>query len=185
MVDDSYYTRNSKKNKPKTEINEDTFLCPGCADPMRKILAQDETAEDYIIDFCTGCAGVWLDQGELQKAVKMRKGIPVKILNLAPYKDINERIAEGQRKCPRCSQLLEVKRIHDINIDLCLECGGLFLDQHELYDLVCDTKQSKGIYTYTPSNGSPDHFYRDMQALEMGADMINTILNIFAGRRYY
>ena len=165
MVDDSYYTRNSKKKKEQNKVDliesESIFICPVCLDSMRKILAKDETEESYVIDFCTGCAGVWLDKGELQKAVKAKKGIPAKVLNLAPYKEQSEWLPEGQRKCPKCRQLLEVKKIKDVNIDFCTECGGLLLNQNELYDLVCGTEISTGKYKHVPSNWVPEKSYTD------------------------
>lgn len=50
---------------PLTTARHQTRLCPGCR------LALTETAlGEVLLDLCTRCRGIWLDQGELDRAVE-------------------------------------------------------------------------------------------------------------------
>ncbi len=127
-------------------MQKKTMTCPACSSFMRTQILNDAAEKEYLIDYCTGCAGIWLDQGELQKIIEAENNVPLKILNLPPYKDGSDRIPEGARKCPRCSTLMEVKQMKGITIDMCPGCAGIWLDKSELYDLLFDTSQAKGVY---------------------------------------
>lgn len=43
--------------------------CPVCGDTMREI-----DKYEVKLDICTGCKGIWLDWGELEKIVEMASG---------------------------------------------------------------------------------------------------------------
>ena len=124
---------------------EELLQCPGCSDTMRKTVIKDEAGKDYSIDFCVACGGVWLDGGELKKALNAKAKVPMRILNIAPFRDkseINE-IAEGSRRCPRCFKMLDVKEMASINIDMCTECGGIWLDKGEFTQILAKVPSSK------------------------------------------
>lgn len=42
------------------------------------------------------------------------------------------------KRCPRCAELLQRRRVHLIELDGCLSCGGVFLDLNELQTLAGD-----------------------------------------------
>ncbi len=117
-------------SKPKV------IICPTCSSNMKTEILLDDSRQGYPIDYCTGCAGIWLDGGELQKIIEAGKRIPLKILNMSSYKENSERTPEGNRICPRCGSGLSLQKMNGITIDVCQDCKGILFDQSELYDLL-------------------------------------------------
>jgi len=88
------------------------------------------------IDFSTGCGGVWFDNFELEKfdevheeagtvLIEHMKNFHVPLLN------------EGARlKCPKDTDVVMMRRFyspkHQIEIDECPQCGGIWLDAEDL-----------------------------------------------------
>ena len=80
---------------------------------------------NVIIDVCPKCHGVWFDNNELKKILGDRK--------LADYltKHIGTK-SESKRGCPRCGGLMDLEYAEDVEIDVCLNCNGAWLDYGEL-----------------------------------------------------
>ena len=80
---------------------------------------------NIVIDVCPKCQGIWLDNGELGKLLKDRK--------LTNY--LTKHIGTKSRSpmvCPRCGNTMDIEKADDIEVDVCLTCGGVWLDQGEL-----------------------------------------------------
>lgn len=83
---------------------------------------------NLIIDVCPKCKGIWLDKGELGKLLKNRK--------LTNY--LTKHIGTKSRSsmvCPRCGMTMDIEKAEDIEVDVCLTCGGVWLDESELEKL--------------------------------------------------
>ena len=83
---------------------------------------------NVIIDVCPKCKGIWLDENELGKLLKDRK--------LANY--LTKYIGTKSRSpmvCPRCGMTMDIEKADDIEVDVCLNCGGVWLDKGELEKL--------------------------------------------------
>ena len=95
--------------------------CPVCHKSM--IILEYEQIE---IDYCPSCAGCWLDQGELELMLDMDD----KIFDLSKFKSA----PKGKRHCPRCRKKLRVDMFPgtDVEIDICPNDGGIWLDKGEL-----------------------------------------------------
>jgi Zn-finger nucleic acid-binding protein len=95
--------------------------CPVCHKSM--IILEYEQIE---IDYCPSCAGCWLDQGELELMLDMDD----KIFDLSKFKSA----PKGKRRCPRCRKKLRVNMFPgtDVEIDICPNDGGIWLDKGEL-----------------------------------------------------
>jgi len=95
---------------------------------------------NLIIDVCPKCNGIWLDKGELDKLLKDRK--------LANYltKHIGTK-SKSPMVCPRCGMTMDIEKADDIEVDVCLHCGGVWLDEGELDRL---KEKSKEGYTGDP-----------------------------------
>ena len=80
------------------------------------------------IDICPKCQGVWLDTDELGKLLKDRK--------LTNYltKHIGTK-TESKLVCPRCGGLMDLETADDVEVDVCLTCHGVWLDEGELDSL--------------------------------------------------
>lgn len=100
-----------------------TVKCLKCSIPMKEVL----TKRGVLIDICSYCKGVWLDQGELNFFTADRK-----ILN-----DYETRGLENTHKinyqCPKCDSEMQLGRIpgYSYQVEECLSCRGLFFDAHE------------------------------------------------------
>ncbi len=107
----------------RTMSNEEPVLdCPRCWAAMKK---ERVRKPNIFIDVCPECGGVWLDGGELKKILGDRK--------LADYltTEIGTK-SESKLLCPRCGGLMDLEYADDTEVDVCLECGGVWLDMGEL-----------------------------------------------------
>ncbi len=95
--------------------------CPVCRKSM--IILEYDQIE---IDFCPSCAGCWLDQGELELMLEMDD----KIFDLSKFQSA----PKGKRRCPRCRKKLRVDMFPDtdVEVDICPNDGGIWLDKGEL-----------------------------------------------------
>ena len=111
----------------KKESGNKEIECPKCWVTLRQ-----EDVEVFgpniVIDRCPKCSGIWLDQGELNKLLRDRK--------LSNYltKHIGTQ-SKSQLVCPRCGWLMDIETAEDVEIDVCLKCGGVWLDCGELEKL--------------------------------------------------
>jgi Zn-finger nucleic acid-binding protein len=83
---------------------------------------------NVIIDVCPKCKGIWLDEGELRKILKDKK--------MADY--LTKHIGTKSRSpmvCPRCGMTMDIEKADDVEVDVCLTCGGVWLDKDELEKL--------------------------------------------------
>ena len=90
------------------------------------------TRKGALIDVCSSCEGVWLDQGEINFFVKDRK-------ILRQYETAGLEAAFSTfHKCPKCQspamQAGKIPGFHD-QVEECPSCHGIYLDAHEFKKL--------------------------------------------------
>jgi len=107
--------------------SERKYECHKCWVEMKKEEI-DVFGPNIIIDVCPKCQGIWLDKGELQKILKDRK--------LTDYltKHIGTK-SKSPMVCPRCGMTMDLEKAEDVEVDVCLSCGGVWLDAGELETL--------------------------------------------------
>ena len=117
----------------KKIIMEKQVDCPRCWVSTYGILVKT-FGPDVLIDICPKCKGIWLDYGEMGKLLKDRK--------LTDYltKNIGTK-SESELVCPRCGGLMDLEFADDIEVDVCLNCNGVWLDEGELDDLKAKSKK--------------------------------------------
>lgn len=101
------------------------LACPNCGAAMRQV---SQGAVPVVM--CTGCNGVWLEDGEFAKVT----GRDLPALGAVASLELGE----ATRQCPRCGIGLAERRVRDdaaLLVDLCSKCKGLFLDAGELQSL--------------------------------------------------
>ena len=104
--------------------SERKYECHRCWVEMDK-KEMDIFGPNIIIDVCPKCKGIWLDKGELGKLLQDRK--------LTNY--LTKHIGTKSRSpmvCPRCGMTMDIEKADDIEVDVCLTCGGVWLDPGEL-----------------------------------------------------
>ena len=115
------------------KLKERDISCPRCwVGTMQTEI--DVFGPDITIDICPHCQGSWLDNGELNKLLKDRK--------LADYltKDIGTK-SKSELVCPRCGGLMDIEKADDVEVDVCLDCHGVWLDSGELEALKGKAKE--------------------------------------------
>lgn len=80
------------------------------------------------IDTCPKCAGVWLDENELGKLIKSRK------IDNFLSEDLGTK-TRSKIVCPRCGGLMDTQYAEEIEVDTCLTCHGIWLNDGELESL--------------------------------------------------
>ncbi|UCE38426.1 MAG: zf-TFIIB domain-containing protein [Thermoplasmata archaeon] len=117
----------------KKKIMQKKIDCPRCW-----VEARREEVEIFgpniEIDICPKCNGIWLDPGELGKLLKNKK--------LTDYltKQIGTQ-SKSELVCPRCGGLMDIESAEEVQIDVCLNCHGVWLDEGELDDLKGKSKE--------------------------------------------
>ena len=111
--------------------------CPVCKTEEMIILELKQVE----IDYCPSCAGIWLDQGELELLwdPDNTQGVKDYIANLPEAKGINEE----KRKCPICNKTMFKALIGEEKqtlIDKCPKYHGIWLDAGELEEILSNAK---------------------------------------------
>ena len=117
----------------KKVSSERKYECHKCWVEMNK--EEVETfGPNIIIDVCPKCNGIWLDKGELDKLLKDKK--------LSNYltKHIGTK-SKSPMICPRCGNVMDIEKADDVEVDVCLTCGGVWLDSGELEELKAKSKE--------------------------------------------
>ncbi|MHC4551440.1 MAG: zf-TFIIB domain-containing protein [Planctomycetota bacterium] len=105
--------------------------CPVCRSAM--IVLEIEEVE---IDYCTDCAGIWLDAGELEVLLEdFDQAAKV----LASFEQAES--DEAPRKCPICLKKMEKVLVGEADgkrelIDRCIKDHGLWFDGGELQQIL-------------------------------------------------
>ncbi len=112
------------------------YQCPKCSSRLDIVLNNE-----IRLDKCTQCGGMWFDKGELVKLL-------IGDVDLSTDGSIdNESYEMNQRggECPLCNgsilERIESKTSENVVIDMCKNCGGVWLDKGELTSLVLGNKK--------------------------------------------
>lgn len=117
--------------------------CPVCILPMDKL-----RLFEVEVDTCRFCGGLWLDGNELGAFIQKGK-IPKRLLATYCLDDRKKMVKEGERKCPRCRNPLQLIRHKDVDVEFCNGCRGFWFDRGELLKIV------KSYYDEVKKKGKP------------------------------
>ncbi len=104
--------------------------CPGCSEIMITI-----EFDEFEVDHCLACRGVWLDSGELALLLSDEGAAETKLDLL---KDALTQSA-SQRRCPICDRKMELVGFADAAgpvLDRCQRGHGLWFDRGELHSVI-------------------------------------------------
>ena len=109
--------------------------CPQCDETLRTT-----EYEGLKIETCPGCAGEWLDDGELKHVVKAREvrfdeGERQALAQAAKITGVRVQDEDRDLQCPKCGGATDAINYGGdtgIIIDRCTQCRGIWLDQGEL-----------------------------------------------------
>jgi len=99
---------------------------------------------DVEIDYCTGCKGIWLDEGEMELLLGEGEQARDLISSFAASSQTNE----IQRKCPICDKKMEKitagQGPNPVLLDRCKKGDGLWFDGGELNTIIQQAKLDEG-----------------------------------------
>ena len=115
--------------------------CPACKGVM--VVAEHKRIE---VDYCTACAGVWFDAGELELLLES-VGLQDSDFTMERITSLPaETTTEKPRKCPICEK--RMRKVHvgspHVLIDVCVRGDGLWFDGGELDRIVGRVAEEAG-----------------------------------------
>lgn len=111
--------------------------CPRCKTNLKSVLVKGVE-----LDMCQSCDGVWFDKDELIKVINAStEELEVSSISDSLYAD---KLTQSPNKetglvCPECSSRMDgIIYCYDssINIDACRICGGIWLDDGEIKEII-------------------------------------------------
>lgn len=120
--------------------------CPKCVSSDLKRTGGRQTR--VVVDLCTNCKGLWLDEGELNQVMEVASK------DLKPPRDAKP----TRMTCPRCCVPLLAFHYPQtyVEINMCGQCHGLWLEPGELREIkvVRNHLKNKGqLQTHAPVVG--------------------------------
>ncbi len=115
------------------DTDDEELECPRCHAAMAR-REVEVLGPNVHVDVCPACRGMWFDGGELRRVLRDRR-----------VGDRLEPMPEGGRRgaiaCPRCGGPMDLRRAADLEVDLCPDCRGVWLDMGELGALEVISRQ--------------------------------------------
>ena len=102
------------------------MICPKCK--AGKLTKRRAKGEDFSVEYCRKCKGVWFDRGELEEVM------PEAIKKLEVPNDAQK---DAECLCPKCNKALYVFNYPQtyVTIDMCKRCRGLWFDRSEFKEI--------------------------------------------------
>lgn len=118
--------------------------CPACSGTLAettfpgKLIGPDGKSVEVTMDQCGDCTGIWFDEAEIEAT--MGAHTPLFSLATAPA-------TPGERGCVRCVEPMNVVHILGVELDVCPQCAGIWLDPGELKQVFAAYKAQYGAGT--------------------------------------
>ncbi|MCR4337410.1 MAG: zf-TFIIB domain-containing protein [Candidatus Omnitrophica bacterium] len=116
--------------------------CPACGHQL-----VEKKVRDVVVDVCQGgCGGLWLDNLEIKKLDESHEHVGEELLNVPRQ---SKAIVDHQKKrsCPKCEGTVMMRHFFspqkEAEVDVCGQCGGLWLDVGELANIRNQYKTEK------------------------------------------
>lgn len=105
--------------------------CPACDHSLTEI-----DAGGVKVDICKGgCGGIWLDNYEFKKFDEPHEAAGSSLLEIETN-SAHKANKDSKHPCPRCQDIIMrrhfVSTKHEVEVDECSRCGGIWLDTGEL-----------------------------------------------------
>ena len=118
----------------RADLDAHAFLrCPREGDIM-----EARTVGKAQIDRCATCNGTWFDAKELRRVADDKE--VEKLATRIPIVKVPSGFA-----CPRCGGECVEGQVHEVTVDHCLQCNGVWLDGGELQEAARQVKVERAI----------------------------------------
>lgn len=154
------------------------MTCPACGRELVTVPVGPVAA-----DVCTnGCAGIWLDDSELEKIDEQSESVGASLLEIEGDRSVSVEL-ERRRTCPKCGPETVMMRhftsvARKVVIDECPNCGGIWLDSGEL----------NGLRTEFPSeearHAAAEKLFSEMFDSQLAAERARTDAELASAHRF-
>jgi len=163
--------------------------CPACNSQLT-----EKQMGEIVVDVCeNGCGGIWFDNYELQKVDERHEAAGEQLLNIP--RDPNAKVEQGkQRTCPKCPSQLMIQRFvsikHEVEVDECVSCGGIWLDYGELgqirdqYTTDAERKDAARAYFHEAFGAELDKIHQENEQELEGARKIASVFRFICPTYY-
>ncbi len=111
--------------------------CPRCKEKMEKT-----NSSGIATSTCLYCNGTWININSFNKLISKEEKAPSKDSVFNSFKSQHNK--STNRDCPKCeNENLYQIYIHEVELDLCSKCEGLFFDEGELKQILPTCHKSK------------------------------------------
>ena len=118
----------------RADLDAHAYLrCPRDGDTMGAV-----THGKVQVDRCGTCRGTWFDAKELRRVADDRE--VEKLATRIPIVKVPSGFA-----CPRCGGECVEGQVHEVTIDHCLQCNGVWLDAGELAEAARQVKVERAL----------------------------------------
>jgi hypothetical protein len=118
--------------------------CPACRNELT-----EKKVDSVTVDVCqNGCGGIWFDQYEIEKFDEPDELPGEQLLEISKNPNIKPD-RQKRYNCPKCSDVVMMRHFfsikHQVEIDECPGCAGIFLDAGELTQIrsLYDSEQQR------------------------------------------
>jgi len=134
----TYHILTSLGNAIVQSAGEELMNCPACKGVV--VIVEYEKIE---LDYCTRCAGVWFDEGELELLADRLSldgaGLTPGEISALPEKDTHEK----RRRCPICARRMRKVVLGtdpEVIVDICPVGDGIWFDGGEVIQVLGQLK---------------------------------------------
>ena len=115
--------------------NNSPAICPNCDTKTELVILRGHYGNDFFVDQCQKCGGLWFDGTELFRA-KPGEGERMTKLNLEKFRATHQ--IKAELYCPRDGSRLELFKASNfpslIEVERCNTCFGFWFNQGEFHD---------------------------------------------------
>jgi len=133
MFEGAHYCQKCGAARTRTEDDETSVRCPGCAETLRKVAVGATVMLE-----CDRCDGVWVDADVFERVCADRESQAAILHRPAREGSAPVRGTIRYRPCPRCGKMMNrvnFVRLSGAVVDVC-KGHGTFLDPGELHQIV-------------------------------------------------
>ncbi|WP_110457281.1 rhomboid family intramembrane serine protease [Shewanella algidipiscicola] len=103
------------------------MICPGCNKAAMKV----HHFHGEEVDNCRSCGGMWFENGELNGALSRADNGDDKV---RVEETLGQQLGASARQCVQCECIMQRHFLmpgYEIEVDVCHQCSGVFIDEHE------------------------------------------------------
>lgn len=121
--------------------------CPRCEQHLFLVERGGER-----LDLCRKCGGIWFDRDELAALLGSESSVELLI-------GISMDLKGESLPCPDCMEPMNTKEVYEVFVDVCRECGGIWMDRGETEKIWARDEKTRHPFGIGVDEADPAHFW--------------------------